>query len=108
MNKLKTQLLMLGRDRGDTGTNEEQRQLIEVFFQVLQVYLTHQAIASFSLEQLRLAYIKFGLMCIETSDLQVLVKDFALLIHLVAFPRALPEEKQVSSTSVVDIFSRKA
>lgn len=108
MNKLKTQLLMLGRDRGDTGSNEEQRQLIEVFFQVLQVYLTPAAIQSFSLDQLRLAYIKVAQLFNEFDDLKKITEEFGLLIHLTSYPRSGPPETPVSSTSVVDIFKRKA
>lgn len=108
MNKLKTQLLMLGRDRGDTGSNEEQRQLIEVFFQVMAVYFTPAAIQSFTLDQLRAAYIYFGKICTEGVSLEAIMVDFGQLIHIRDIPRGKPVQKPVSSTSVVDIFSRKA
>ena len=108
MNKLKTQLLMLGRDRGDTGSNEDQRQLIEIFFQVLQVFLTPAAIESFSLEQLRLAYIKLAQLFNEFDDLKKVTEEFGLLIHLTSYPRGKPQHPLVSSTTVVDIFTAKA
>lgn len=108
MNKLKTQLLMLGRDRGDTGTNEEQRQLIEVFFQVMAVYFTPAAIQSFTLDQLRAAYIYFGKICVEVHSLEAIMVDFGQLIHIRDIPRTKPVLAQKSSDNIVDIFSLKA
>lgn len=108
MNKLKTQLLMLGRDRGDTGDNEQQRAMIAAYVETLEVYFTTEGIESFTLEQLRAGYIEFVKLYATGIDQDELVKRFALCIHLRDFPRAGHAEASPSSTTVVDIFSRKA
>lgn len=108
MNKLKTQLLMLGRDRGDTGDNEQQRAMIAAYVETLEVYFTTEGVESFTLEQLRAGYIEFVKLFATGIDQTELVKRFALCIHLRDFPRTAHAEAAPSSTAVVDIFSRKA
>lgn len=108
MNKLKTQLLMLGRDRGDTGEPEQQRAMIAAYVETLEVYLTPEGIETFTLDQLRAGYIEFVKLYATGIDQHELVKRFALCIHLRDSPRTTHAEATPSSTTVVDIFSRKA
>lgn len=108
MNRLKTELLMLGRDRGDTGEPEQQRAMIAAYVETLEVYLTTEGIESFTLDQIRAGYIEFVKLYATGIDQDELVKRFALLIHLRDLPRAAHAEALPSSATIVDIFSRKA
>lgn len=107
MEKLKTQLLMLGRDRGDTGDINAQRTLIEAYLAVLEVYLTPEGIESFTVDQLREGYIAFSKLFAEKLPKEELVHRFGLCLHIREFPRLGMPMRPPSSTTVVDIFSRK-
>lgn len=108
MQKLKTEMLLLGRSRGDVGTNEEQRQLIDVFFLALQAYLTPSGIQTFTAEELRVVYIEFSKLCLTQKAMPDILDGLSRLIHLRSNARDKPLELGVSSSSVVDIFSRRS
>lgn len=108
MQKLKTELLLIGRSRGDSGSNEEQRQLIDVFFLALQAYLTPSGIQTFTAEELRVVYTEFGKLCMTKTSMPDILDGLSRLIHLQSNARDKPLELGVSSDSVVDIFSRRS
>lgn len=108
MDKLKVEMLMMGRDIGDTGDNETQRAWIEIFFEALKTYLTPEGIESFTALQLRVALIHFTKVFNTNEDMQEAINSLPALFHIREYPRDKPLQLPVSSDSVVDIFSARS
>jgi hypothetical protein len=108
VNKLKTELLMLGRSYGDTGDNATQRAWIDIFFEELQVFLTPEGIETFTVQDLRLALLEFTNLYIKNNDRAEAREGLGLLLHIKPYPRDKPLQIPLSSSSVVDIFRHKA
>lgn len=108
MDRLKAELLLLGKDRGDTGTTEMQRQWIETFLESLGKYLTADGVKAFTAEDLRVPYVEYMKTVTDTCSLKAAEEELISYFHTRPFTRDKPLEVSVSSDSVIDIFSRRS
>lgn len=108
MERLKTELLLLARQRGDKGSTEEHRWGIENYMEALSFYFTREGVESFSAEELRHPYVEYINAIIKTRDVEEARKTLMQFFHTRPFVRDTKPELHVSSTSVVDIFSRRS
>jgi len=104
--RLKRELLMIGKDRGDTGSTEDQQICIDWFFEALQRYMTQEAIASFTADQLRLALIAFVNHINTHGDVEQSQRQVIYLLHPSAVFRKEVRCNPPQSANVVGMFDR--
>ncbi|QBJ04518.1 hypothetical protein HOV23_gp055 [Pseudomonas phage Lana] len=107
MERIKTELLMIVKQKGDTGTTAQQRQWIDYYVEALDQFLRPEGIKAFTAEQLRDPYVEFVKGFLATGDLEEASKDVVLFFHTQRHMRDRPAA-DVSSGSVVDIFSPRS
>lgn len=107
MERLKAELLMIGKDRGDTASTEIQRQWIGYYLASLEKYLTPEGIKAFTAEDLRIPYVEYMKTVAVTGSVLEAEEQLIGFFHTRPFTRDKPLEVSVSSGSVVDIFSRR-
>lgn len=108
MERLKAELLMIGKDRGDIGTTENHRTWINHYIEALQRFLTPEGIKSFTAEQLRDPYVEYIKAVISNCSREQSADLVILFFHTRRIQRDKVLELPVSSDSVVDIFSRRS
>lgn len=108
MERLKAELILIARDRGDSGTTEDHRWGINNYLDTLRRYLTPEGIKSFTAEQLRDPYVEYIKAIITTGDQEEAAQCVIRFFHTRPFQRDKVQEVLVSSDSVVDIFSRRS
>lgn len=107
MERLKAELLLLARDRGDNGTTEEHRWGIDNYLAALSRYFSKEGVLSFTADDLRGPYVEFIKTVILTKSLEEAAQSVILHFHTRIFQRDKAPDVDVSSKSVVDIFSRR-
>lgn len=108
MERLKTELLMIGKLRGDSGTTEQQTRWIDNYMDALDRYLRPEGIKAFTAEQLRDPYVEYMKTIITTGDREEAAQCVIRFFHTKRHERDKLPEVLVSSDSVVDIFSRRS
>lgn len=108
MDRLKAELLLIARDRGDLGTTDEHRQCIDKYLEALHCYLTPEGIKAFTAVQLRTPYVEFVKAVITNSGWEEASQCVIRFFHTRHHQRDKPPEVAVSSDSVVDIFSHRS
>jgi hypothetical protein len=105
--RIKTELLMIGKEKGDTGTTAQQRQWIEYYMDALDQYLRPEGIQSFTAEQLRPPYEEFVKTYMVTGSLNEAREGVIQFFHTRRHLRDKPVNTAVNS-SVVDIFKKRS
>lgn len=108
MEQLKTELLLIGKQRGDLGTTEEQKMWIDAFFEGLQLVLKDGALLSFTAEQLRPALIGFVAHFVSQGDLDLSIHQVVYLLHPSSTPRPVTRITATMPKNVTSIFQLRS
>lgn len=108
MERLKTELLMIGKEKGDTGTTAQQRKWIDYYLDALDQFMRPEGVKSFTAEQLRDPYVEFVKGYQVTNNLALASESLVLFFHAKRHMRDKAPEVDVSSGSVIDIFAGRS
>lgn len=108
MERLKTELLMIGKDVGDIGTTEQQQRWIGHFFEGLRYSFTEEGLQTFSAEQLRPAYVAFVHGYGESRSLADAIEQVIYLFHPSDKCRPIVQLKLPDALNVVSIFQKNS
>ena len=106
MEELKVELLKIGKDKGDTGDTDVQKEWINYFLDALLKYLTEEAIRSFTPYDIRALYIVWFKEYMKAGSFEDAESLILHHIELSMEPRAAVASKP-TGTNVQSIF-RKA
>lgn len=107
MERIKTELLMIAKQTGDSGSTSLIRKWTEKYLEALDIYLRPEGIKAFTAEQLRGPYVEYMKTVIETNDPEQAAQRVIQFFHTVPVLRNKPVELPLSSDCVVDIFSAR-
>lgn len=107
MEELKVELLKIGKENGDTGDTEVQKQWISNFLDSVGTYLTPEGVLSFSPYDIRALYIMWLNKYLTTGSLQLCSELVVSHLELSMEPRQVAAPKPTGA-NVASIFERKA
>lgn len=107
MERLKTELLLIGKEKGDTGTTEQQRTWINNYMDALDRYLRPEGIQSFTAGDLRGPYVEYMKTYLVTGSYEEAAQCVIQFFHTKRRMRDRPVNTPVNS-SVVDIFKKNS
>ena len=106
MEELKVELLKIGKDKGDTGGTEIQKEWIDNFLASVGRYLTPEGILSFTPYDIRALYILWLNKYLMTGSLALCDELVVSHLELSMEPRQVAASKP-SGENVQSIFQRK-
>lgn len=107
MEELKVALLKIGKENGDTGGTEVQKQWIDNFLTSVGTYLTPEGILSFAPYDIRALYILWLNKYLTTGSLTLCNELVVSHLELSLEPRQVAATPPTGS-NVASIFERKA